>query len=130
MGRQLIYIFRNKELTDEVAVYKDDFTVESFLERFPNPFEVFYNPERKSVLSEADVNKEDAAYALHFLSNHFIYLREREIAKIFKFYNKHLIKTFNMLSTLPRAFKTPRSITVPEVDSSNLELLKEVPTLS
>ncbi|XP_068918391.1 E3 ubiquitin-protein ligase RNF216-like [Tenebrio molitor] len=114
----------NKELTADLALYLTNFSVNRYLDRVPDPLGIFLDSRRKPVLS-GDVSEKDIEFALTFLYNQFVFQRKSEIKKIFFSYNKHLIKTFNKLKCLIKAFRHPRPI-VPLGECKNVDLLQEI----
>ncbi|EFA00239.2 hypothetical protein TcasGA2_TC003067 [Tribolium castaneum] len=112
---------KNKELAAGVALYEKNFSVDAYLKEIPNPVEIFTNPNRKSPL----VDENDLEFALNFLYNQFLFLRKREIVKIFDHFGKNLVKTCHKLKTLTKAFRHPRPA-VELNECKNIELLKEV----
>ncbi|RZB39510.1 uncharacterized protein BDFB_012314, partial [Asbolus verrucosus] len=114
-----------EEKNKEVALYTKNFTVGKFLEIIPNPVEFFFNGERKPTLSKDTADKDDEDFALNFLCNQFVYLRQLDIKKAFSQQDMHLIKTYNKLKFLPKAFRNPRKLIQPSKECQNIDLLQE-----
>lgn len=104
-----------------MAFYLKNFSAEAFLNQIPNPAEFFTGPNRSTQIE----GESDLEFSLTCLYNIFPYLRKTEIAKIFDYFEKNLVKTYNKLKTVPKAFRTPRP-PIELHECKNIELLKEV----
>lgn len=113
---------KNNEVIDR---YTDGFTLDAFLKEFQDPEKYFMDPNRTYALppSDADEN-DDELYVQTFLYNHYLYLRKKDIDRVFKMSSKNLIKTCTRLDTFRKALSLPRKIITPPPPSKNIELLK------
>ncbi|XP_044269959.1 E3 ubiquitin-protein ligase RNF216-like [Tribolium madens] len=117
---------RKQEKLEDISVYTEKFTVANYLKIIPNPVEFFTDPEREAILADSGSSKSDEEFALNFLYNQFPYLRQNQIQKIFNNYGKHLIKTCNKLTILPRDFRKPRKYIEQNNECFNVKLLQEI----
>lgn len=66
-------------------------------------------------------------YALIFLYNHYLFLRRKDIDKVFKIIcGRNLLTTCLRLDGMPKAFKTPRKVTSEDVIPDNIPLLQQI----
>ncbi|GJQ70744.1 hypothetical protein Trydic_g676 [Trypoxylus dichotomus] len=120
---------RKKDEQTEREKYLSGFKLYQFLLEFPDALTYFNDPDRKHAFADFEdaENSPEEEFSLKCLYNEFTFLRESDITKVFKMKKRNIIKTYNKLVTIPRAFKIPReTVILPEISINNKLLLQEI----
>ncbi|KAF5278107.1 hypothetical protein FQR65_LT03623 [Abscondita terminalis] len=127
------YLINQKKI-NEANRYTIEFDIKEFIKQFPNPEQHFSDLKRKNPLTGTSENEDsannelrnDELYALHFLYNHYRFLRKKDIERVFKMSKKSLINTCNRLDRIRKSLVVPRKHTDFEEVSKNIPLLQEI----
>lgn len=124
---------KNQKENKVICQYTDGFDLEAFLKEFPDPEKHFtdFNHTFTPIPTEQDDTNEndDEIYMKTFLYNHYIYLRKKDIDRVFKMSSKNLLKTCTKLDTIRKALSVPRKISS-TTTTRNIELLKFIAFLT
>ncbi|KAJ8956992.1 hypothetical protein NQ318_012157 [Aromia moschata] len=117
------YLTRKNE-QDELALYKDQFTVERYLEVVPNPVDRYTSPQRQKAL-DGNADENDKQYALIFLYNNYGFIRKKYIDQLWRWKKMDLVEVCDRLDRMHKCMRRPR---LPEygVDTKNIALLQEI----
>lgn len=111
-------------------MYTTGFDVQAFLKEIPNPELYFFERKDKQSVEGGEPSekemKERHAYADSFLHNHYLFLRKKDISKVFKMCNQNLYTACQKLDRTPRAFKTARQLSQEPPVPLYVPLLQEV----
>ncbi|XP_066143668.1 E3 ubiquitin-protein ligase RNF216-like [Euwallacea fornicatus] len=116
---------KNQEEETTLNFYKKNFSIDKFLEQFPNPETYFNSPNRPNPLLQPMLPPEDLNYALVFLYNNYRKIRKRHVDIVFKLNKKCLFASCTYLDHLPNGMKTERPLE-PNPECRNLPLLQEI----